>query len=109
MPIICSATAVGIMWKMFLNSEIGLFTYFLEQIGIKGVNFMNSTSLTFYVLVFTVDKAGIPESLTEISQTDKLRIRKEILCSCLYVDLEDIWYFHHYSCFCHAECVCRSL
>lgn len=52
MPIICSATAVGIMWKMFLNSEIGLFTYFLEQIGIKGVNFMNSTSLTFYVLVF---------------------------------------------------------
>lgn len=52
MPIICSATAVGIMWRMFLNSQIGLFTHFLEQFGLRNLNFLNSTTLTFYVIVF---------------------------------------------------------
>lgn len=28
LPIICSATAVAIMWRMFLHSSVGIFTYF---------------------------------------------------------------------------------
>lgn len=52
MPIICSATAVGIMWRMFLNSQIGLFTHFLEQFGLRNLNFLNSATVTFYVIVF---------------------------------------------------------
>ena len=51
-PIVCSATVVAIMWKMFLHSNIGMATYWLEQVGIKGVNFLNSPGYTFYVLVF---------------------------------------------------------
>lgn len=51
-PIVCSATVVAIMWKMFLHSNIGMATYWLEHIGIKGVNFLNSPGYTFYVLVF---------------------------------------------------------
>ena len=52
MPIVCSATAVAIMWRMFLHSNVGIMTYWLDQIGIKNVNFLNSTSITFYVVVF---------------------------------------------------------
>jgi multiple sugar transport system permease protein len=52
LPIVCSATAVAIMWKMFLHSNVGIMTYWLEQIGVKGVNFLNSEHLTFYVIVF---------------------------------------------------------
>ncbi|MCR5656288.1 MAG: sugar ABC transporter permease [Butyrivibrio sp.] len=51
-PIVCSATVVAIMWKMFLHSNIGIMTYWLEQIGIKGINFLNSPEYTFFVLVF---------------------------------------------------------
>ena len=51
-PIVCSATVVAIMWKMFLHSNIGIATYWLERIGIKGINFLNSPAYTFYVLVF---------------------------------------------------------
>ena len=51
-PIVCSATVVAIMWKMFLHSNIGMMTYWLELLGIKGVNFLNSPKYTFYVLVF---------------------------------------------------------
>ena len=51
-PIVCSATVVAIMWKMFLHSNIGIMTYWLECIGIKGINFLNSPRYTFYVLVF---------------------------------------------------------
>ena len=52
MPIVCSATAVAIMWRMFLHSNVGMMTYWLECIGIKGVNFLNTPGLTFYVIVF---------------------------------------------------------
>ena len=51
-PIVCSATVVSIMWKMFLHSNVGIATYWLELIGIKGVNFLNSPSYTLYVLIF---------------------------------------------------------
>jgi multiple sugar transport system permease protein len=52
LPIICSATAVSIMFRMFLHSQVGIFTYFLDLLGIKGVNFLNTLGLTFYVIVF---------------------------------------------------------
>jgi multiple sugar transport system permease protein len=52
LPIVCSATAVAIMWRMFLHSNVGIMTYWLEQIGIKGVNFLNSPSITIYVIIF---------------------------------------------------------
>lgn len=52
LPVVCSATAVAIMWRMFLHSNVGIMTYWLEQIGIKGVNFLNSPSITLYVIIF---------------------------------------------------------
>lgn len=52
MPIVCSATAVAIMWKMFLHSNVGIMTYWLSQLGLKKINFLNTPGLTFYVIVF---------------------------------------------------------
>ena len=52
MPIICSATATGIMWKLILHSNVGYITYVLRVLGFGKINFMNTAGLTFYVIVF---------------------------------------------------------
>lgn len=52
MPIVCSATATGIMWKLILHSNVGYITYVLRMLGFGKINFMNTAGLTFYVIVF---------------------------------------------------------
>lgn len=52
LPVICSATAIGIMWKMILHSNIGLITYGLRSLGFGKINFLNTPSLTIYVVAF---------------------------------------------------------
>lgn len=52
MPIICSATATGIMWKLILHSNVGYVTYLFRLMGLGKINFMNTPGLTFYVIVF---------------------------------------------------------
>ena len=52
LPVICSATAVAIMWRMILHSNVGYITYMLNNIGFGKINFMNDPGLTFYVIVF---------------------------------------------------------
>lgn len=52
LPVIFSATAVAIMWRMILHSNVGLITYILRVLGFGKVNFMNNPGLTFYVIVF---------------------------------------------------------
>lgn len=52
LPIICSATATGIMWKFILHSNVGYITYLLNVMGFGKINFMNNPGITFYVIVF---------------------------------------------------------
>ncbi|MDR1970417.1 MAG: sugar ABC transporter permease [Treponema sp.] len=52
LPIICSATAIGIMWNMILHSNIGLITYWIRAAGMGRVNFLNTQGLTLYVVLF---------------------------------------------------------
>lgn len=52
LPIICSATVVGIMWKLILHSNIGYISYLLRLLGFENINLMNSPTVTFYVIVF---------------------------------------------------------
>ena len=52
MPVICSATATGIMWKRILHSNVGYIPYIMKLMGLGKVNFMNNPSVTFYVIVF---------------------------------------------------------
>ncbi len=50
LPVICSATAIGIMWKMILHPNIGFITYMIRSFGWGKINFMNTPGLTIYVV-----------------------------------------------------------
>ena len=52
LPVICSATAVGIMWRMILHSNIGFVTATLRSMGLGKINFLNTPGLTVFVVGF---------------------------------------------------------
>lgn len=52
LPVICSATAVGIMWRMILHSNIGFITATLQSVGLGKINFLNTPGLTIFVVSF---------------------------------------------------------
>lgn len=52
LPVICSATAVGIMWRMILHSNIGFITASLQSMGLGKINFLNTPGLTIFVVSF---------------------------------------------------------
>ncbi len=52
LPVICSATAIGIMWKMILHSNIGFITAILQSMGLGKINFLNTPGLTIFVVSF---------------------------------------------------------
>lgn len=52
LPVICSATAIGIMWKMILHSNIGFITAVLQSMGFGKINFLNTPGLTIFVVSF---------------------------------------------------------
>ena len=52
LPVICSATSIGIMWKMILHSNVRFFTYALQSMGLGKINFFNDTHLTIFVVAF---------------------------------------------------------
>lgn len=52
LPVICSATAVGIMWKMILHSNVGFITATLQSMGLGKINFLNTPGLTIFVVSF---------------------------------------------------------
>lgn len=52
LPVICSATAIGIMWKMILHSNIGFITAALQSMGLGKINFLNTPGFTIFVVCF---------------------------------------------------------
>jgi len=52
LPVICSATAIGIMWKMILHSNIGFITAVCQSFGFGKINFLNTPGLTIFVVSF---------------------------------------------------------
>ena len=52
LPIICSATALGIMWNMTLHSNIGIITHWLDLLGFGKINFLNTRGLALNTVVF---------------------------------------------------------
>lgn len=52
LPVVCSATAIGIMWKMILHSNIGFITACLQSMGLGKINFLNNPGLTIFVVSF---------------------------------------------------------
>lgn len=52
LPVVCSATAIGIMWKMILHSNIGFVTACIQSMGFGKINFLNNPRLTIFVVSF---------------------------------------------------------
>jgi multiple sugar transport system permease protein len=52
LPIVCSATVIGIMWRMILHSNVGFVTYALSMLGLGKINFLNSAQTTIFVVSF---------------------------------------------------------
>lgn len=52
LPVICSATVIGIIWRMILHSNIGFITAALQSMGFGKINFMNTPGLTIFVVSF---------------------------------------------------------
>lgn len=52
LPVICSATAIGIMWKMILHSNVGFITAMLQSLGLGKINFLNTPGITIFVVAF---------------------------------------------------------
>ena len=51
LPILCSATAIGIMFQIILHSNVGLVTYWIKLLGFGKVNFLNTPGLTLGVVI----------------------------------------------------------
>lgn len=52
LPIVCSATAIGIMFQIILHSNVGLITYWVKELGFGKINFLNTPGLTLGVVIF---------------------------------------------------------
>jgi multiple sugar transport system permease protein len=52
LPVICSATVIGIMWELTLNGYIGLIPYWLTQIGLPRIDVFHDLKLALPAIGF---------------------------------------------------------
>jgi len=52
LPVVASAVTVGVTWQLVMHSNIGIFTYWLKQLGVTDPNWLNNTGTALYVVVF---------------------------------------------------------
>lgn len=56
-PVVCSLTAMGILWSMLLDPSLGIYPYLLRKIGIFGVDFLKDPTLAMpSIIIMTVWK-----------------------------------------------------
>ena len=52
LPIICSATVIGLMWNLILNQNIGWLVWFMEKIGLGKVAIFSNHKTAIYGIIF---------------------------------------------------------
>ena len=52
LPVVASAVTVGVTWQLVMHSNIGIFTYWLKQLGVTDPKWLNNTGTALYVVVF---------------------------------------------------------
>lgn len=50
-PVVCSSTAIGIMFQIILHSNIGIIPYWIKLLGLGKVNLLNTPGVTLIVVV----------------------------------------------------------
>lgn len=83
-PAICSMTVISIIWSFLINKDIGMFSYWLQTLGIEMVDLLNSPvwamptvilvgiwkNLGFYMVILLAGLNGIDESYYEAAVMD---------------------------------------
>ena len=84
LPFVCSMTAIGIVWSMLLDPNMGLVAYWLKQVGFETVAFLKDPNLAMPTVIAVTAWKGfgytltllaaavlnIPQSLYEAAQMD---------------------------------------
>lgn len=86
MPIVISATALGLMFNLFYDYDFGMFNQLLVQLGFEKVFWMDPLNLTrrflltmgpvlwqyigFYFVIFLTALAGVSDEIIEASEID---------------------------------------
>ncbi len=52
LPIICSATVIGLMWNLFLNQNIGWGVWMMERLGLGKVAIFSNYKTAIYGIIF---------------------------------------------------------
>ena len=100
-PFVCSMTAIGIVWSMLLDPNLGLVPYLLRQIGVESVSFLKDPELAMPTIIvvsawkgfgytltlITAAILNVPSSLYEAADLDGANIFKKFL----YITIPSIW------------------
>lgn len=52
LPLICSATVIGLMWELFLNPNIGWGIYAMQKLGLPKMAIFSDIKLALYGIIF---------------------------------------------------------
>ncbi len=100
-PFVCSMTAIGIVWSMLLDPNLGLVTYLLRQIGVESVSFLKDPELAMPTIIvvsawkgfgytltlITAAILNVPASLYEAADLDGANVFKKFI----YITIPSIW------------------
>lgn len=64
LPFVCSMTAIGIVWSMLLDPNMGLFAYWLKQVGFETVSFLKDPELAMPTVIAVTAWKGFGYTLT---------------------------------------------
>lgn len=52
-PAVCSMAAIGILWSILLDPNLGIYAYFLKTLGITGVTFLKDPNMAMPLVIVT--------------------------------------------------------
>lgn len=67
LPFVCSMTAIGIVWSMLLDPNLGLFPYWLGKLGLESVAFLKDPVLAMPTVIVITAWKGFGYTLTLIT------------------------------------------
>lgn len=67
LPFVCSMTAIGIIWSMLLDPNLGILPYWLERLGLESIAFLKDPNLAMPTVIGVTAWKGFGYTLTLIT------------------------------------------
>lgn len=64
LPFVCSMTAIGIVWSMLLDPNMGLVPYWLSKVGVESIGFLKDPNLAMPTVIAVTAWKGFGYTLT---------------------------------------------